>query len=98
MVISKDNISGQSTPYPLDVNSPQSGPKVDNCVTMNINNGEFHEDVCIRAENTPLPFVCKKTDDESCPTIDRGNIYSSTYIQFQFILPTPLELGTNGVQ
>lgn len=68
-------VDGQSTPYPIDVNSPESGPKVDNCVTMNINNGEFHEDVCIRAQNTPLPFVCKKTDDESCPTIDRGYKY-----------------------
>lgn len=67
-------VDGHSTPYPLDVNSPQSDLR-DNCVTMNIDNGMFHEDICIRTDSTPLPFVCKKTDDESCPTIDRGYKY-----------------------
>ncbi|CAH0686111.1 unnamed protein product [Spodoptera exigua] len=68
-------VDGYSTPYPLNVHSPLSDPNLDNCVTMSIDTGKFHEDSCTRTTSTPLPFVCKKTEDESCPTIDKGYKY-----------------------
>ncbi|KAJ8720356.1 hypothetical protein PYW07_012399 [Mythimna separata] len=64
-------VDGHSTPYPL----PAEGnllPHHDNCITMNTDTGLFNVDSCSRAPDAPLPFVCKKVDDESCPTVDRG--------------------------
>uniref|UniRef100_A0A2A4JLW8 C-type lectin domain-containing protein n=1 Tax=Heliothis virescens TaxID=7102 RepID=A0A2A4JLW8_HELVI len=64
-------VDGHSTPYPLPSESPLL-PHPDNCITMNIDSGLFNVDNCQRIPDSPLPFVCKKVEEKTCPTIDRS--------------------------
>lgn len=64
-------VDGQSTPYPLPSESSLLS-QPDNCITMNIESGLFSVDTCHRVPDSPLPFVCKKVEEKTCPTIDRN--------------------------
>ena len=44
----------------------------ENCKAMNVDTGLVKICSCLRTPETALPFVCKKADDEACPTIDHG--------------------------
>ncbi|KAJ0175119.1 hypothetical protein K1T71_009260 [Dendrolimus kikuchii] len=69
-------VDGSSTPSPilqqeLSVNSNPG----EQCILMNIETGSYKIDSCERNPDLPIPFICKRVDDESCPTIDSDYKY-----------------------
>lgn len=78
----KCRISGYPSPASLSSDStllPE--PHRENCMTMNIDSGSFKVSSCMRTPYTAtVPFVCKKVDNESCPTIDRGECFYAVFL------------------
>ncbi|KAL0829341.1 hypothetical protein ABMA28_004128 [Loxostege sticticalis] len=50
-------------------------PGIDRCVTMDIESGVLEANDCLAKPGSTRPFVCKKVEDVSCPTIDKGYQY-----------------------
>ncbi|CAK1582590.1 unnamed protein product [Parnassius mnemosyne] len=53
------------------INQDDSEPK---CLVMSVTTGRYNIGSC----KNKRPFICKKKDNEYCPTIDSGYIYSKT--------------------
>ncbi|XP_053608915.1 secretory phospholipase A2 receptor-like [Plodia interpunctella] len=64
-------IDGVSTPTPLFNEDNLKGSNL--CTAMDIANGSLNVDLC--SDELPKPYVCKKVEDISCPTIDKGYNY-----------------------
>ncbi|XP_063828630.1 secretory phospholipase A2 receptor-like [Ostrinia nubilalis] len=65
-------INGFPTSAPiLNIESSDEGK----CVTLDIDSGAYLANDCIAEPGTTRPFVCKKVEDVSCPTIDKGYQY-----------------------
>lgn len=65
--------SGRSTQSPLPISYNNLNNKGYHCILINIDTGSYTVGACENHNSDmPLPYVCKKVDEESCPTIDKG--------------------------
>ncbi|KAL0829349.1 hypothetical protein ABMA28_004130 [Loxostege sticticalis] len=65
-------INGSPTSAPI-LNLETSGEG--RCVTLNIETGVLEANECLAQPGISRPFVCKKVEDVSCPTIEKGYRY-----------------------
>jgi len=73
-------VDGRPTESPLNVELDSDGSlseDPDRCMLMDYEQGHFRVDTCFGGPENSYPFVCKKIDEESCPTIDHNYKYVS---------------------
>ncbi|XP_013184570.1 secretory phospholipase A2 receptor [Amyelois transitella] len=66
-------VDGLTTPSPLSNDNNLNNTEL--CTTMEIENGSLHINLCYNEDSSSKPFVCKKVEDVTCPTIDKGYQY-----------------------